>query len=237
MFYPSSQQVPLKKEIEIRQTIGIGVRGYFFWKRAFDLFVAALLIVTIMTWLIPLVSILILLDSKGTIFFCQKRIGRKGKVFQCIKFRTMIKNPEADEKQAVENDARITGLGKFLRKSNIDEFPQLFNVLLGQMSMVGPRPHMVSDCIKFSLVIRGYTFRDLMRPGMTGLSQVKGFCGPMPDWTSLYRRYQLDAFYIGNANFWLDLRIIQRTAIQRTKFLIRYFSKARVARQASPAQQ
>jgi len=225
MFYPSSQEILVKKRIQLSRSFDSEKKAYLFWKRSLDLFASILLIILIMTWLMPLVSFLILLDSRGPVFFSQRRVGHKGKTFFCLKFRTMIQNQEADEKQALENDSRITRLGKFLRKTNIDEFPQLFNVFLGQMSIVGPRPHMVSDSIKFSSLIPEYLFREMMKPGMTGLSQMRGFCGPTPDWESLFRRYQWDAFYIRNANFWLDLRIIQQTAGQRLKFLMQYLTK------------
>jgi len=224
MFYPTTSEVLVKKGIQVSRSIEFEKRPFLIWKRCFDLITSVLLLILIMTWLIPLVSFLILLDSGGPVFFSQRRVGRRGKTFLCFKFRTMCQNKEADERQAMENDARITRLGKFLRKTNIDEFPQLFNVFLGQMSIVGPRPYMVSDCIKFSAQIPDYTFRDIMKPGMTGLSQVRGYSGPIANWESLFKRFQWDTFYIRNATFWLDLRIIQQTAFQRIKFLIQYLT-------------
>jgi putative colanic acid biosysnthesis UDP-glucose lipid carrier transferase len=150
-------------------------------------------------------------DSKGPVFFRQNRIGRKGRAFRCIKFRTMVSNPEADERQADHNDDRITRVGKFLRHSNLDELPQFFNVLCGHMSVVGPRPHMVADCIRFSFVISSYSFRHLVRPGITGWAQVNGFYGPTVDYESVMLRYYWDAMYVRKAGFWLDLKIIWQT--------------------------
>ena len=148
------------------------------------------------------------------LFFRQKRMGRDGKKFSFIKFRTMIQNQEADEKPAEENDERITKAGKFLRRTNLDELPQFFNVLMGHMSVVGPRPHMMVDCIRFSFVIPSYQFRNLIRPGITGWAQVNGFHGVTADYESIIFRYYWDAQYVRKARFWLDLKIIRATVIQ-----------------------
>lgn len=197
---------------------------YFFFKRLFDIVVSALVIVFILSWLLPIVALLIKLDSRGPVFFVQRRVGRWGRTFRCFKFRTMVVNDYANTKQAGENDSRITTIGNFLRKSNLDEFPQFFNVLLGDMSIVGPRPHMHADCNKFANVVSGYKFRGLMKPGITGLAQVKGYRGPTYDFESIFHRYQFDAFYVRNANFWLDIRIIRETAVQTIGVI---FSKLR----------
>jgi len=159
-------------------------------------------------------SLLIVLDSKGPVFFIQRRQGKNGKLFSCLKFRSMVVNEESDEKQADENDYRITRMGKFLRRTNIDELPQFLNVLLGQMSIIGPRPHMVSDCTRFSFVIPAYKFRTLVKPGITGLAQVKGYHGPTVDYDSIFNRYHWDAEYIRNASFTLDVKIMFLTAMQ-----------------------
>ena len=137
----------------------------------------------------------------------------------------MVLNNEANRKQAQENDSRITRIGSFLRKSNLDEFPQFLNVLIGDMSIVGPRPHMHADCNKFSNLIPEYKFRNMVRPGITGLAQVKGFRGPTKDFESMFHRYQFDAFYIRNANLWLDLRIVRQTAVQTVHSLLSLFSR------------
>lgn len=187
---------------------------YFFFKRLFDIFFSLIMIVFVLSWMVPLVGLFILLDSKGGIFFIQRRVGKGGKIFGCIKFRSMMMNSGANEIQAQLDDDRITKLGKFLRFTNLDEFPQFFNVLAGQMSVVGPRPHMLNDCNQFSSVVAGYKFRNMVKPGVTGLSQVKGYRGPASDFATIFRRFEYDAFYVRNAGFGLDLRIIRQTAGQ-----------------------
>ncbi|MFT3825558.1 MAG: sugar transferase [Chitinophagaceae bacterium] len=192
-------------------------KHYFFVKRIFDLSISFLITVFVLSWLFPVIALLIKLESRGPVFFIQRRVGRGGRTFPCFKFRTMIVNSDANLRQARENDSRITRVGAFLRKSNLDEFPQFINVLLGHMSIVGPRPHMHADCNKFSKTVTGYKFRNLVRPGITGLAQVKGYRGPTKDFESIFHRYQFDAFYVRNANFWLDMRIIRKTAAQTLK--------------------
>lgn len=132
----------------------------------------------------------------------------------------MIINEEADERQAEKNDYRITRIGKFLRKTNLDELPQFINVLIGDMSIIGPRPHMFSDWTRFSFVIPEYKFRNLMRPGITGLAQVKGHHGPTPDYRSISARYYWDAEYIRSASFLLDIKIFFITALKAAKNFI-----------------
>lgn len=132
----------------------------------------------------------------------------------------MIINEEADEKQAEKNDYRITRVGKFLRKTNLDEFPQFINVLIGDMSIIGPRPHMFSDWTRFSFVIPEYKFRNLMRPGITGLAQVKGHHGATPDYRSISARFYWDAEYIRSASFLLDMKIAFRTSFKFIKNFI-----------------
>ncbi len=133
----------------------------------------------------------------------------------------MIINEEADEKQAERNDYRITRIGKFLRRTNLDELPQFINVLIGDMSIIGPRPHMFSDWTRFSFVIPEYKFRNLMRPGITGLAQVKGCHGPTPDYRSISTRFFWDAEYIRNASIVLDIIIVFRTSF---KFIRNFIS-------------
>lgn len=208
-----------KNEISLRQYVeGKGI--YFASKRVFDIVVSAMVILLILSWLTPLLAILIKLSSRGPLFFVQKRVGRFGRSFPCIKFRTMVVNSEADRLQASLDDRRITGIGKFLRKSNIDELPQFFNVIRGQMSIVGPRPHMHADCRRFSMLIPQYKFRTLVKPGITGLSQIKGYHGTVVSTECIFRRYQWDAIYVRNAGFWGDLRIVTLTAVQRLGFLV-----------------
>jgi putative colanic acid biosynthesis UDP-glucose lipid carrier transferase len=189
-------------------------KQYLFFKRGFDLFFSSLILLLLMSWLVPLLSLIIILDSRGPVFFRQKRMGRNGRIFYCIKFRTMIQNQEADERPAEVNDERITKAGKLLRRTNLDELPQFFNVLMGQMSIVGPRPHMMVDCIRFSFVIPSYQFRNLIRPGITGWAQVNGYHGVTADYESIILRYYWDAQYVRKASLWLDLKIIGATIIQ-----------------------
>ena len=200
-------------------------RAYFFFKRIFDVVISLLVISLLLSWLTPFIALLIILDSPGPVFFIQRRVGRMGRAFRCLKFRTMVINDEANTRQAEENDLRITRFGNFLRKSNLDEFPQFFNVLLGNMSIVGPRPHMHADCARFSAVISDYKKRNIVKPGITGLAQSKGFRGPTKDFTSIFHRYQFDTFYIRNACFGLDMRIIRKTASLTLLGIVSYFSR------------
>src|SRR5882724_991958 len=207
-----------KNQIVLRDYIENRYR-YLQVKGIFDVIISLLVILFIFSWLFPILFLLIRLDSKGPIFFVQKRVGFLGRSFPCLKFRTMQVNDEANTRQADEDDPRVTRFGKFLRRSNLDELPQFFNVLAGHMSIVGPRPHMHKDCVDFSRVLDKYKFRNLARPGITGLAQVKGYRGPAQDFERIFKRYQWDAFYIRNANFWLDLRIIRKTSAQTIAYI------------------
>jgi putative colanic acid biosysnthesis UDP-glucose lipid carrier transferase len=203
-------------------------RRFYISKRIFDIVTSFLVIVLVLSWLIPILTIAIKLESRGSVFFVQRRVGRGGKIFLCIKLRTMVPNAEANIQQAVENDYRITKVGRFLRRTNLDEFPQFINVLLGQMSIVGPRPHMLADCVQFTLQIPEYKVRNIVKPGITGLAQVKGYRGPTKDFKSVLRRFQYDAFYIRHGNVWLDLRIIRQTAHQTIASLLHIVKKTRI---------
>ena len=195
-------------------------KGYLSVKRSFDIAFSLFIISCVLLWLMPVISLLIVFDSKGPVFFIQRRIGKNGRSFRCLKFRSMIVNEEADEKQAEQNDYRVTRIGKFLRRTNFDELPQFVNVLMGDMSVIGPRPHMFSDWTRFSFVIPEYKFRNLMRPGITGLAQVKGYHGPTPDYSSISTRFYWDAEYIRNACFRLDMKIVFRTSLKFIKNFI-----------------
>jgi len=197
-------------------------RGYFFLKRIFDIVFSLLFIITILSWLMPILALIIKLTSNGPVFFLQKRIGFGGRSFTCYKLRTMVINRESDTLQASENDDRITGFGRFLRKSNIDEFPQFLNILKGDMSITGPRPHMYEDCKKFSAVLPGYKFRNMVKPGLTGLAQVKGYHGPTPTRSCILMRYHWDNYYIQHIGFILDAKIILYTLIQRFTVMFQY---------------
>jgi putative colanic acid biosynthesis UDP-glucose lipid carrier transferase len=189
--------------------------SFFASKRLADVSISLLFVLFVLSWLAPLLAILICLDSRGPAFFKQKRVGRGGRSFYCLKFRTMYVNKDCHVRHAERNDRRITRIGRILRKSNIDEFPQFINVLKGDMSLVGPRPHMHADCTRFSQVVNGYKFRNMVKPGITGLAQVKGYHGPALTYESIFRRFQWDAFYVRNASLWLDIRILRKTITQR----------------------
>jgi putative colanic acid biosysnthesis UDP-glucose lipid carrier transferase len=178
-----------------------------FLKRAFDVFFSLLVTVFILSWLIPLVGLLIKLESKGPIFFIQERNGVNNKVFKCLKFRSMTPNDYADYQQAVKNDPRVTRIGTFLRRYSLDEMPQFLNVLMGNMSIVGPRPHTVPMNKVFKTQIEKYNSRHQIKPGITGLAQVKGFRGEIENPFQIRSRFKLDYFYIKNWSIWLDLKI------------------------------
>jgi len=180
-------------------------------KRIFDLSVSILVTVFILSWLYPLIAILIKLSSKGPILFLQLRSGINDNPFYCLKFRTMHMNNHADHVQATKNDSRVTWIGKFLRKSSLDEFPQFLNVLKGEMSIVGPRPHMLKHTKEFSEVERHYMVRHLLKPGITGWAQVNGYRGEIKDPTQLTGRIECDIWYLENWSLFLDLKIILLT--------------------------
>ncbi|MFC5623298.1 sugar transferase [Algoriphagus winogradskyi] len=181
-------------------------------KRLIDLVFAFVFMVFIGWWLFPIVAILIKLDSKGPVFFKQEREGIYNSKFRCYKFRSMVVNNEADLKMATKNDPRITRVGKFLRKSSIDELPQVLNVIYGNMSFVGPRPHILVQNNAHELEIEGYKNRHLVKPGITGLAQAKGYRGETNESNSIYFRYKLDMHYIKTWSPVLDLKIIWWTA-------------------------
>ena len=191
-------------------------------KRSFDMLFVLLFGILFLSWLIPIVAILIKLDSRGPVFFIQQRNGRGNVPFGCIKFRTMIPNTESDEKQAIKNDPRITRVGNFLRKSSIDELPQFINVLIGDMSLIGPRPHPIKLNEKFSVSIRNLMSRHYVKPGVSGLAQCMGYRGETKDLADMENRVRLDRYYIENWTFWLDIKIIFLTVVS----LIRGSDKA-----------
>ncbi|MBV4356373.1 sugar transferase [Pinibacter aurantiacus] len=189
-------------------------------KRAFDIAFSLVVIICLLSWLLPICFILIKLDSRGPVFFKQKRVGYKGRLFSCLKLRTMVVNNLADVKQATDDDVRITRVGRFFRTTNIDELPQFFNVLFGNMSIVGPRPHMTKDCRDFSNVVASYDLRHSVKPGITGMAQTKGFRGPTNDIDSVVSRYQWDIFYVRHISFFLDLKLISITFQQTLNALV-----------------
>lgn len=198
----------LKEAVENRR------RSFLIVKRAIDLFLSLIIVLSILSWLLPLLAILIKIDSRGPVFFKQKRTGFRGKTFNCFKLRTMKVNKKADDLQAALNDPRITRMGRFLRMSNLDELPQFINVLIGDMSIVGPRPHMIKDSEDFAEIFPGYYNRYLIKPGITGLAQINGFRGPTPNTRAIYKRLQWDLYYVEHATTGMDIRIILLTALE-----------------------
>ena len=195
------------------QEIPLDVFESQFFKRLFDIVFSLFVMVFILSWLVPILAILIKLNSKGPVFFVQKRTGINNKAFKCLKFRSMRVNKDSDVKQAVEGDKRITALGNFLRKSSMDELPQFFNVFLGQMSVVGPRPHMLKHTEQYSQLIERYLVRHYIKPGITGWAQVSGYRGETDELWKMKKRVQYDMNYLENWNFWWDIKIIFMTFI------------------------
>jgi putative colanic acid biosynthesis UDP-glucose lipid carrier transferase len=186
-------------------------------KRFVDLVISSLVILFILSWLIPIVSLLIWLDSSGTVFFVQKRTGKDNKPFSCIKFRSMRPGEDADLKQASKMDGRTTRLGRFLRKTNLDEFPQFLNVFMSDMSIVGPRPHMLKHTDDYSKLLNQYMVRQFLKPGITGWAQVHGFRGETRSLNDMAGRVEHDLWYMENWNLLLDLKIIFLTAYNMIK--------------------
>jgi putative colanic acid biosynthesis UDP-glucose lipid carrier transferase len=189
------------------------VKTYMFFKRIFDVLISSVLILTVLSWLYPILAILIRISSRGRTLFIQERAGLYGKTFKCFKFRTMVFSAEADTSETKVNDARITKIGRWLRLSYIDEMPQLFNVLIGDMSIIGPRPHMLYHHYKFIRQIPSYNYRHNLKPGITGLSQVKGYHGSLYDLYSIYGRTKLDMFYVNKVSLKLDIMILLKTSL------------------------
>ncbi|WP_051209890.1 undecaprenyl-phosphate glucose phosphotransferase [Gelidibacter mesophilus] len=186
-------------------------------KRSFDILFSSLVIVFLLSWLTPIIAIFIKLETRGPVFFKQSRNGFNYKVFDCYKFRSMMPNKEAHVNQAKKDDQRITKVGRFLRKTSIDELPQFFNVLFGDMSVVGPRPHMVSHTNLYAKRIDKFMVRHFVKPGITGLAQISGFRGEIETDKDMIGRVKYDIFYIENWSLLLDIRIIVRTFINAIK--------------------
>lgn len=183
-----------------------------FGKRCVDLLIASLVLILILSWLIPIIGLLILLESKGPVFFKQARSGRKAKAFYCLKFRTMVHVSEhkGTFRQTARNDERVTRLGRFLRRTNLDEMPQFINVLLGDMSLVGPRPHAVPhDALHWDSA--AYRERYWVKPGITGLAQIRGARGATGMTQRMDHRVKYDHLYIPNQSLLFDLKICLHT--------------------------
>lgn len=186
-------------------------------KRAFDVLFSVAVIIGIFSWLFPIIAIAISIDSRGPIFFKQVRTGKSTTNFWCWKFRTMHKNKNSDTQQASLNDVRITRVGSILRKTSLDELPQFFNVLIGNMSVVGPRPHMLHHTKEYSKKVERFMARHFVKPGITGLAQAKGYRGETPEVSLMKNRVKFDRFYIENWSLFLDLKIILLTIITLIK--------------------
>jgi putative colanic acid biosynthesis UDP-glucose lipid carrier transferase len=182
-----------------------------FNKRVFDIVFSSLVLVFILSWMIPLVGLFIKFSSKGPVLFVQKREGFKGVTFNCFKFRTMVINKMADIKMADDNDRRLTKIGRFLRLSTLDEMPQFINVFLGDMSIVGPRPHPVNLNKQYSKDIINFNKRHRFKPGITGLSQSLGYSGFIKSTNDMSDRVKMDIFYFKNWSLALDIKIILKT--------------------------
>nr|WP_256867575.1 exopolysaccharide biosynthesis polyprenyl glycosylphosphotransferase [Winogradskyella forsetii] len=188
-----------------------------FIKRGFDILFSSIVIVFVLSWLTPIIAILIKLESRGTVFFKQSRNGFNYKEFDCYKFRSMMPNKDAHLYQATRGDQRVTKVGKFIRKTSIDELPQFFNVLFGDMSVVGPRPHMVSHTTMYAKKIDKFMVRHFVKPGITGLAQTSGFRGEVETDKDIIGRVKYDIFYIENWSLLLDIKIIIQTFVNAVK--------------------
>jgi len=186
-------------------------------KRIFDILFSSIVIVFILSWLTPIIAIFIKLESKGSVFFKQSRNGFNFREFDCYKFRSMTPNKDAHLYQATRDDQRVTKVGKFIRKTSIDELPQFFNVLFGDMSVVGPRPHMVSHTNMYAKKIDKFMVRHFVKPGITGLAQTSGFRGEVETDKDIIGRVKYDIFYIENWSLLLDLKIIIQTFMNAVK--------------------
>ncbi len=186
-------------------------------KRFFDILFSLFVIFGILIWLGPLLALLISIESRGPVFFIQKRTGFDNNEFQCFKFRSMAVNELSDERQAGKNDMRVTRIGRFIRKTSIDELPQFYNVLFGNMSVVGPRPHMLKHTDEYASRVDKYMLRHFVKPGITGLAQVRGYRGEIEHETDIQNRIKFDIFYLENWSFFLDIKIIIQTIINAFK--------------------
>lgn len=197
--------------------IPLDSRANRFVKRSFDILFSGIIMITILSWLVPLIGLLIKLESPGPIFFIQKRNGLNDQPFSIFKFRTMKLHDDSEVKQATKDDSRITRLGNILRKTSIDELPQFINVFLGDMSVVGPRPHAVKHNLEFKRKIDRFIQRHAVKPGITGLAQAKGYRGETTTFSDISGRVRLDRFYVKNWSLLLDFKIVLLTIVSIIK--------------------
>lgn len=177
-------------------------------KRVLDIVISFFVIVLILSWLIPILALLIFIESGESVFFKQLRTGKNKIPFYCLKFRSMRPNKDADVKQATANDSRVTAIGRFIRKTSIDEFPQFINVFMGSMSLVGPRPHMLKHTNDYSKIVDEYMVRQFLKPGITGWAQINGYRGEITNPEQIKMRVDKDLWYLENWSLWLDIQIL-----------------------------
>lgn len=177
-------------------------------KRLLDIAVSVPVTIFILSWLLPLLGLLIYLESGPPVFFIQLRTGKNLKPFRCWKLRSMVVNRDANKIQASKQDNRITRIGRFIRKTSLDEFPQFINVLKGDMSLVGPRPHMLKHTSDYSEIVQEYSVRQFAKPGITGWAQINGYRGEIINKEQIQMRVNLDLWYLENWTLWLDIQIL-----------------------------
>ncbi|MFI8603739.1 exopolysaccharide biosynthesis polyprenyl glycosylphosphotransferase [Cellulophaga baltica] len=183
-------------------------------KRTFDIVFSIIVILGVLSWLTPILALIIRLESKGPIFFRQLRNGIDNREFYCYKFRSMGLDNGGDKFQTVKNDMRVTRVGKFIRRTSIDELPQFYNVFFGTMSVVGPRPHMLKLSLEYEAIVDKYMLRQFVKPGITGLAQVRGYRGEIEEDSDIINRVKFDIFYVENWSLILDLKITVQTVIK-----------------------
>lgn len=213
-------EIAYEQGIEEFQFELLAERAYYSpYKRLFDICFSSFVLLAVFSWLFPLIALVIKLSSKGPVLFVQKRIGYNGRIFNCYKFRTMhVSENSLKYTPTSVKDPRITSIGKFLRGTNMDELPQFFNVLLGHMSIVGPRPHAIAFHNTYSTFIKNIDRRHLVRPGITGLAQVNGYRGDVGDIEEnkvrTKKRIDYDIQYVKKWSIKSDLFIVHRTCLQ-----------------------
>ena len=201
----SLRRVPLQDSVNL------------FFKRFIDIIISLAVIVFVLSWLTPIIALFIKKESDGPVFFKQTRNGINYEEFSCLKFRSMIVNENAHKLQATKGDTRVTKIGAFLRKTSLDEMPQFINVLLGDMSVVGPRPHMIKENDKYYKTVDKYMLRHVIKPGITGLAQVSGYRGEVEKESDIVNRIKFDIYYLENWSILLDVKIILRTILNSIK--------------------
>lgn len=201
----SLRRVPLQDSVNL------------FFKRLTDIIISLAVIVFVLSWLTPIIALFIKKESDGPVFFKQTRNGINYEEFSCLKFRSMIVNDNAHKLQATKGDTRVTKIGAFLRKTSLDEMPQFINVLLGDMSVVGPRPHMIKENDKYYKTVDKYMLRHVIKPGITGLAQVSGYRGEVEKESDIVNRIKFDIYYLENWSILLDVKIILRTILNSIK--------------------